>query len=69
MNSVSLAGTGKYDDGADRIEILESIIDQICTNSIFKREDLRILLLEWIDKGYAWIPTDDELILFITGDL
>ncbi len=53
--------------GADRIEIFDSILEQICQYSMFKREDLKILLEEWINEGYWWLPTDEELISLLAG--
>ncbi len=69
MEGSSLDRTGKYDSGAAEIEIINSILDQICTHSIFSYDDLKVLLWDWINSGHWWVPTDAELISFLSGDL
>ncbi|AGB04101.1 hypothetical protein AciM339_0204 [Aciduliprofundum sp. MAR08-339] len=69
MKSSNLDGTGKIRNGADRIERILRHYKRIYPNTIFRDEDLRKLLEEWAEKGYAKIPTEGELLALLEGEI
>ena len=72
MESSNLVGTKTLQNGAGRIEKIDSIVEQICHSTIFqgvKKEKIERLVQAWFDTEHWWEPSVEELLKFLEGDL